>query len=227
MRLHRQLPFAASAAWDRLEAARIESFIGRVTLSVALIAVAVVIQLMLVPPERVDIIFLAAVGLVIVTARWAGFWASVVTAFMAAALIDIVLLRPGGDLIVGSIEDVGAILLFLLVALLGARAPRAPTPQAPAVEGAAVRASGSSAHLVEPLTDREMVRTRVAGQGQVERRDRRRSRGLTQHRQDTPVPPLREAGGHDPDAGDRPGARAAPQLGERITRSGDRYRQRG
>jgi DNA-binding CsgD family transcriptional regulator len=157
VRLHRQLPFAASAAWDRLEAARIESFIGRVTISVALIAVAVVIQLVVVPPERVEIILLAAVGLVIVTARWAGFWASVVTAFMAAALIDIVLLRPGGDLIVGSIEDIGAILLFLLVALLGARAARAPTPQAPAGEGAAIRASGWPADLFEPLTDREMV----------------------------------------------------------------------
>lgn len=157
MRLHRQLPFAASAASERLKAARIESFIGRVTISVALVAVAVVIQLVVMPPERVDLIFLAAVGLVIVTARWAGFWASVVTAFVAAALIDIVLLHPGGDLIVGSIEDVGTLLLFLLVALLGAGAARAPTPQAPAVEGAAIRASGWSAHLVEPLTDREMV----------------------------------------------------------------------
>jgi DNA-binding CsgD family transcriptional regulator len=157
MRLRRQLPFAASAAWDRLEAARIESFIGRVSILLALIAVAVVVQLVLVTPERVEIILLAAVGLVIVTARWAGFWASVVTSFMAAALIDIVLLRPGGDLIVGSIEDVGALLLFLLVALLGARAARAPTPQAPAGEGAAIRASGWPANLVEPLTDRETV----------------------------------------------------------------------
>jgi DNA-binding CsgD family transcriptional regulator len=157
MRLLRQLPFAASAAWDRLEAARIESFIGRVTISVVLVAVAVVIQLVLVPPERVEVILLAAVGLVIVTARWAGFWASVVTAFMAAALIDIVLLRLGGDLIVGSIEDVGTLLLFLLVALLGARAPRAPTPQAPAGERAAIRPLGWPTDAIEPLTDRETV----------------------------------------------------------------------
>lgn len=157
MRVHRQLPFAASAAWDRLESARIESFIGRVTISVVLVAVAVVIQLVVVPPERVDIILLAAVGLVIVTARWAGFWASVVTAFIAAALIDILLLRPSGNLIVGSTEDIGALLLFLLVALLGARASRAPTPQALAGEGAAIRASGWPADLIEPLTDREMV----------------------------------------------------------------------
>ena len=157
MRPRRQLPFATSAAWDRLEAARIESFLGRVTISVALVAVAVVIQRVLVPPERVEVILLAAVGLVIVTARWAGFWASVVTAFIAAALIDIVLLRPSGDLIIGSIEDVGTLLLFLLVALLGARAPRVPTPQAPAGEGAAIRASGWPADVVETLTDREMV----------------------------------------------------------------------
>jgi DNA-binding CsgD family transcriptional regulator len=157
MRRHRQLPFAANAVWDRLDAARIESFIGRVAISVALIAVAVVIQLVLMPPERVDLVLLAAVGLVIVTARWAGFWASVVTAFMAAALIDIVVLRPGGDLILGSIEDIGALLLFLLVALLGARAARAPTPQAPAGEGAGIRTSGWPADLVEPLTDREIV----------------------------------------------------------------------
>jgi DNA-binding CsgD family transcriptional regulator len=156
MRVHRQLPFAASAAWDRTEAVRIESFIGRVTISVILVAVAVVIQLVVVPPERVDIILLAMVGLVIVTARWAGFWASVVTAFMAAALIDVVLLRPSGNLVVGSIEDIGALLLFLLVALLGARATRPPTPQVPAGEATAIRASGPP-DLMEPLTDRELV----------------------------------------------------------------------
>ena len=165
MRLHRQLPFAASAASGRLEAARIESFIGRVAISVVLVAVAVLIQLVLVPPERVEIILLAAVGLVIVTARWAGFWAGVVTAFIAAALIDVVLLRPGGDLIVGSIEDVGALLVFLLVALLGAHAPRAPKPQAPAGEGAAIRTSGWPAGLIEPLTDREMVVLGLLGRG--------------------------------------------------------------
>ena len=157
MRLRRQRPFAASAAWDRLEARRIESFIGRVTISVALVAVAVLIQLLVMPPERVDLILLAAVGLVIVTARWAGFGASVVTAVMAAAIIDIALLRPGGDLIVGSIEDIGALVLFLLVALLGARSSGAPNPQAPAGEGAAIRGSGWPADLVDPLTDREMV----------------------------------------------------------------------
>lgn len=157
VRIHRELPFVASAAWDRLEAGRIESFIGRVTVSVVLVAGAIVVQLVAVPPERVDIILLAAVGLVIVTARWAGFWASVVTAFMAAVLIDVVLLRPTGNLIVGSIEDIGAVLLFLVVALLGARAVRAPTPRAPTGAGALIAAQGPSAELIEPLTDRELV----------------------------------------------------------------------
>lgn len=157
MRVHRQLPFAASAPWDRPDTARIESFVGRVTISVILVVVAVVIQLVVVPPERVDIILLATVGLVIVTARWAGFWASVVTAFMAAALIDVVLLRPSGNLVVGSIEDVGALLLFLLVALLGARASRPPTPQVPTGEAATMRAASGPPDLMEPLTDRELV----------------------------------------------------------------------
>lgn len=56
VRLLRQLPFALSATGDRLEADRIEFFTGRVTISVVLLAVAVLIQFVVVPPERVDIV---------------------------------------------------------------------------------------------------------------------------------------------------------------------------
>jgi DNA-binding CsgD family transcriptional regulator len=157
MRVHPQQPFAACATRDRFEAARIESFIGRVTISVVVVALAVVIQLVFVPPERLEIVLLVAIGLVIVAARWAGFWASALTALMAAVLIDIVLLRPDDGVIVGSIEDVGTLLLFLLVALVGARSARVPTPQAPAGGGPPIRASDWPAGLLEPLTDRETV----------------------------------------------------------------------
>lgn len=155
-------PVATLSSQVRRGLASPESFAGRVLLATVSIGLIIAATLAL-PPERAEIVLVAAIGLVIVTARWAGFWASVITAFVAAAMIDVALLAPGDALIVGSIEDIGALALFLLVAVLGARAST-DRPLAPAM-----RWVGNPGHmdgLVEQLTEREIVVLSLLAQGE-------------------------------------------------------------
>lgn len=154
-------PVATLSAQVRHRMPHPASFVGRLLTAGASIGLIIAATLAL-PPERAEIALVAAIGLVIVTARSAGFWASVVTAFVAAAMIDVALLSPGDNIIVGSIEDIGVLAMFLLVAVLGARTSTDRS------HASALRRMGNPAHqdaLAEPLTGREIVVLRLLAQG--------------------------------------------------------------
>jgi DNA-binding CsgD family transcriptional regulator len=165
VRIYRPVPFFGDVSWHRVEFARVESIVGRATVAILLVTAGVLIQLAVVPHDREDVVLLASVGLVIATARWAGVWIGVVTALIAAAMIDIVLLRPTGDLIVGSLEDIGALVLFLVVGILGAHVPMAVGSRDTASRVHPAETVVQAITPVERLTDRELVVLGMLAQG--------------------------------------------------------------
>ena len=116
---------------------------------------------MLIPGDEVDAIWLGAAAALILLARRVGFWPSVLVAFGAAAVIVVLVVRPAGGLPVGTIEDLAALVLFLLVVALGASAVTRPGR---AAIGSPIEIA-SSTSLVEPLTarEREILGLLVAG----------------------------------------------------------------
>lgn len=156
------------------QAARWQQHLGRLSLGVILVAAALAVDGLAVAPGRLDVALLSVAVAVMATARLAGFWASLVTAFVAAVLIDLQWPYPAGTGAADRPLDLAALCAFALVVLLGgsalARNP-ARAAGAPAALGAAPAADGPAADgpaagriagappavtpLPEPLTARE------------------------------------------------------------------------
>ncbi len=139
----------------------LERFLGRLTLAAIGVLVVVVAVEMLIPGDEVDAIWLGTAAALILLARQVGFWPCVLVAFGAAAVIVVLVIRPAGGLPVGTIEDLAALVLFLLVVVLGASAVTRPGR---AAIGSQIEIA-SSTSLVEPLTarEREILGLLVAG----------------------------------------------------------------
>jgi DNA-binding CsgD family transcriptional regulator len=115
------------------------------------VAAAVVAIDTFVPGQEADAAWLGAAGAIILVAVHVGFWPSALVAFGAAAMIDVMLIRPRGEFAVGTIEDLAALLLFLLVSVAGASVV---TRSASSHAGSSVEI-GPTSRLAEPLTERE------------------------------------------------------------------------
>ena len=174
-RLRPHRPDAASLAPTvAAQAARWQQHLGRLSLGVILVAAALAVDGLAVAPGRLDVALLSVAVAVMATARLAGFWASLVTAFVAALLIDLQWPYPAGTGAADRPLDLAALCAFALVVLLGgsalARNP-ARAAGAPAALGAPHAADGPAAGepaagriagatpavtpLPEPLTARE------------------------------------------------------------------------
>ncbi len=134
-----------------------------------LVAAALAVDGLAVAPGRLDVALLSVAVAVMATARLAGFWASLVTAFVAAVLIDLQWPYPAGTGAADRPLDLAALCAFALVVLLGgsalarnpARAAGSPAAlgTAPAADGPAAQriaaATPAVTPLPEPLTARE------------------------------------------------------------------------
>jgi DNA-binding CsgD family transcriptional regulator len=142
---------AAPAAFVRQEQATIsrwERFAGRVTFAAIGVFAAVLVIEALVPGDGTDSVWLGAAAAVIVVAHRVGFWPSAIVAFGTAATIQ--LAAANGTGVHGGVGDAAALVLFLVVALLGASSVAGRSRR----NGAELVAAGTGT-LVEPLTDRE------------------------------------------------------------------------
>lgn len=148
-----------------LNANRLERFLGRLTLAAIGVLVVLVVVEMVIPGDEVDAVWLATAAAVILLARQVGFWPSVVVAFGAAAVIVVLIVRPAGALPVGTVDDLAALVLFLIVAVLGASAVSSSGRRT-----GPARIERSSPALVEPLTarEREILGLLVAGMSNQE-----------------------------------------------------------
>ena len=142
------------------EAARWQQHLGRLALGAILVAASLAVDGLAVAPGRLDVALLSVAVAVMATARLAGFWASLVTAFVAAVLIDLQWPYPAGTGTADRPLDLAALCAFALVVLLGgsalARNPRRvadspPVAQAPLPPHHA----GTAFPVPEPLTARE------------------------------------------------------------------------
>ena len=169
-RLRPHRPDAASLAPTvAAQAARWQQHLGRLSLGVILVAAALAVDGLVVAPGRLDVALLSVAVAVMATARLAGFWASLLTAFVAAVLIDRQWPYPAGTGAADRPLDLAALCAFALVVLLGGSAlARNPARAAgsPAAPGTAPAADGPAAQriaaatpavtpLPEPLTARE------------------------------------------------------------------------
>ena len=182
-RLRPHRPDAASLAPTvAAQAARWQQHLGRLSLGVILVAAALAVDGLVVAPGRLDVALLSVAVAVMATARLAGFWASLLTAFVAAVLIDLQWPYPAGTGAADRPLDLAALCAFALVVLLGgsalarnpARAAGSPAARgtapasggpaealgaAPAADGPAAQriaaATPAVAPLPEPLTARE------------------------------------------------------------------------
>ncbi len=146
------------------ELARYQLHLGRLTLGGLIVGALLAADGLVLGPGRLDVALLSVLLGVMVTARLAGFWASLAAAFVGAVLIDLQLLYAPGVTSDRPL-DLAALGVFGLVALVAARtfarAGRAALPDAgpsPAVEsltppGAPTRPTIDG--LLEPLTTRE------------------------------------------------------------------------
>jgi len=160
---------AAAVEWERN--------LGRATFGAILAAAALVAARLAFGPGRLEVALLSVVLAVMVTARVAGFWASLVTTFVAAVLVDLGWLYPGSASPASRPLDVVALCLFGLVAILTGRAAAVSESSgrargAPVTSGTAVAPVTSPAAVVpgapgptrsavfappgEPLTAREV-----------------------------------------------------------------------
>jgi DNA-binding CsgD family transcriptional regulator len=142
---------AAPAAFVRHEQATIsrwERFAGRVTVGGIAVFAAVLVIEAVVPGDDTDVVWLGAAATVIVVAQRVGFWPSAIVSFGTAATIQ--LLVADGTRPDGGLGDVAALLLFLLVALLGASSVAGRSRR-----NASALAEGGCGTLAEPLTERE------------------------------------------------------------------------
>ncbi len=128
-----------------------ERFLGRLTLAAIGVLVVTVALEMMIPGDEVDAVWLGTAAALIVFARQVGFWPSVLVAFGAAGVMAVLVIPPTGGLPVGTIEDLAALVLFVVVVVLGASAV---TPPGRAAIGSQIEIA-SSTTLVEPLTARE------------------------------------------------------------------------
>ncbi len=131
------------------QAARWQQHLGRLSLGVILVAAALAVDGLAVAPGRLDVALLSVAVAVMATARLAGFWASLLTAFAAAVLIDLQWPYPAGTGAADRPLDLAALCAFALVVLLGGSAlARNPARAAgsPAALGAAPAADGPAAH---------------------------------------------------------------------------------
>src|SRR3954469_895638 len=96
-----------------------DAFVGRIAVAALAVAAVVVAIEMAIPGQEADAEWLGAAAAIILAARYAGFWPSVLVACGAAAAIAVLLLRPHGEFAVATIEDVAALLLFLVVTAAG------------------------------------------------------------------------------------------------------------
>src|SRR5689334_521066 len=129
---------------------RFERVVGQLTLAAIAVAVVLVVVETAIPGDEVDAVWLASAAAIILLARHLGFWPSIVVTVWAAAAIVLLVVRPNRGLAGATAEDFAALTLFVVVAVLGSRAVssgRRPSPTPVAV--------GTSAELVEPLTERE------------------------------------------------------------------------
>jgi DNA-binding CsgD family transcriptional regulator len=114
---------AAASHWER--------DLGRATFGAILAAGALTASGVLLGPGRLEIALLTVLLAVMVTARLAGFWASLVTTFVAAVLVDLGWLYPAIGGPEGRTLDLAALGVFGLVAVLSGRAMAAGTGAAP------------------------------------------------------------------------------------------------
>ncbi len=139
---------AAAVEWERN--------LGRATFGAILAAAALVAARLAFGPGRLEVALLSVVLAVMVTARVAGFWASLVTTFVAAVLVDLGWLYPGSASPASRPLDVVALCLFGLVAILTGRAAAVSEASdrargAPATSGTAA-APVTSGTAVAPVT---------------------------------------------------------------------------
>lgn len=129
---------------------RLEGLVGRLTLAAVTVAVVLAVVEAVIPGDEVDAVWLACAASVILLARHLGFWPSVLLAIWAASVIVLLVIRPAGGLPGATPEDVAALVLFLVVAVVGSWAVSSRSRPAE-------RRLGISplVELVEPLTERE------------------------------------------------------------------------
>jgi DNA-binding CsgD family transcriptional regulator len=129
----------------------IERFVGRTAIAAVAVASVVVVIDAAIPGDEADAVWLGAAATIILAARYAGFWPSLLVAFGTAVMIGVLLLHPRGEFAVGTIQDIAALFLFLAVAAAGASSVRtSPERQPKATVGIT-----PTPDLIEPLTERE------------------------------------------------------------------------
>jgi len=146
---------AVASHWER--------DLGRATFGTILAAGALTASGLLVGPGRLEIALLTVLVAVMITARLAGFWASLVTTFVAAVLVDLGWLYPAIGGAQGRTLDLAALAVFGLVAVLSGRAMAAPAAARP--RAGVTGGEGGTSPLgapslpdpgAEPLTAREI-----------------------------------------------------------------------
>jgi DNA-binding CsgD family transcriptional regulator len=108
------------------QVSRWDQHLGRAALGAILAAAALTLDGLVLAPGRLDIALLSVVLAVMVTARLAGFWASILTAFVAAALIDFGWFYPAVGSRANAQLDLVALVMLAVVAVLGGSAIARP-----------------------------------------------------------------------------------------------------
>lgn len=131
---------AVASHWER--------DLGRATFGAFLAAGALTASGLLLGPGRLEIALLTVLLAVMITARLAGFWASLVTTFVAAVLVDLGWLYPAIGGPEGRTLDVVALGVFGLVAVLSGRAMAAGMAVPPGVAPLRPTSASTSASWV-------------------------------------------------------------------------------
>ena len=115
----------AASNWERI--------LGRATFGAILAAGALTASGLILGPGRLEIALLTVLLAVMITARLAGFWASLVTTFVATVLVDLGWLYPAIGGPEGRTLDVAVLGVFGLVAVLSGRAMAGGAAASPGV----------------------------------------------------------------------------------------------